>query len=561
MNAFAVSFVLIIISASSMAVLSFLKAKHRKDVLMWGWLCVSVLFWGVGGLMATTTLSYDRAYLGWQIGYIGSIFAPIVFLHFAFAYCQINKKLLLNIGYCAAVFFTIINFFFEKFFFGKLRFTFNEFYSVSWSQESGYIYVIYYILFYWLVLFYAFSYLIKEFVHSQGPKRNQLKYLLLAMASGWTGAHGDFLIKFNYPVYPYSNFLIALYPVIAAYAIIRHHLLDINIIFKKSIIYSLLVTFVTSFYLLLVFLSERFFQGALGYNSNAVSIFAVLLIAILFTPLKDIIQRFVDLRFFKGSLPQMAEENTFLRQEVMDKEKFKAVATMASGMAHEIKNPLTAIKIFSEYLPLKMNDPEFLQKFSRIVGKEADRINDLVRQLLEFSRPSAPKLEETSIQNLIGEVLDFLSSQFINCNIKVEKNFQLNGTLSRIDPNQFRQVFLNLFINAIEAMPKGGTLAIQTEDQRPKTENQNSKPYTLNPKPCIIITITDTGTGIPPETLKTLFEPFHTTKAKGTGLGLSITKNIIESHKGRIKVESNVGRGTKFVVELPILKKSDPVSR
>jgi len=138
-----------------------------------------------------------------------------------------------------------------------------------------------------------------------------------------------------------------------------------------------------------------------------------------------------------------------------------------------------------------------------------------------------------------------LSSQFINCNIKVEKNFQLNGTLSRIDPNQFRQVFLNLFINAIEAMPKGGVLTVGT------SVGMGFKPIPTN----ITITIADTGSGIPPENLKTLFEPFHTTKAKGTGLGLSISKNIIESHKGKIKVESALGEGTRFIIALPASNK------
>jgi len=518
----------------------------------------AVGIWGLGCVLISLSRSEQAALLSWKIAVLGADLVPAIFYHFVVIFTKRKETKLVTIFYL----FSFALLFTNYFGLGNpnvavLNFLFNSFYFI---QSASFLYSALLIAWIFIVLLGNLE-LFQYYRRCSPDEKNRTAYLFFGFLIGFSGALTNLLPHFGINLYPFGNFMIPLYSIIVVYAILKHQLLDIVVVIRKSIVYTILIGLVSLAYLATVFLFEKFLQESFGYRSPTLSFSAALILGTILIPLRNQIQCLVDKYFFQASMPELAYENTFLRQEVMDKEKFKAVATMASGMAHEIKNPLTAIKIFSEYLPLKMNDPEFLQKFSRIVGKEADRINDLVRQLLEFSRPSAPKLEETSIQNLIGEVLDFLSSQFLNCNIKIEKNFQLNGTLLRIDPNQFRQVFLNLFINAIEAMPKGGTLAIQTEDQRPKTENQNSKPYTLNPKPCIIITITDTGTGIPPETLKTLFEPFHTTKAKGTGLGLSITKNIIESHKGRIKVESNVGRGTKFVVELPILKKSDPVSR
>ena len=551
-----------------MAVLSFWKAEHRKDVLIWGWFCISVLFWGIGGLMATTTLSYDRAYLGWQIANICSILTPVIFLHFVFAYCRLNKNLFLTISYLLSIFFLIVNFFFKEQFFGNLWFAFNEFYYIDWSKESGYLYSIFYILFFGVIVFYAFFLLWKDFVYSKGARRNQTKYLLISLVLGWIGGHGDFLSAFNHHIYPYSNFLVAIYPVIAGYAIIRHQLLDINIVIRKGISYSIVITSITILYFLVILLSEKFFRGFIGYNSNFMSLGIVLVIAILFTPLKDRIQRFVDMRFFKGSLPKLAEENIYLRQEVVDKEKFKAVSTLASGLAHEIKNPLTAIKTFSEYLPLKRDDPEFIEKFSRIVGKEVTRINDLVHQLLDFAKPSAAVMKDLDLHELINDVLDFLSNQWVGQRIKLTKNFfqscEAKGEstfakqddhsplMIHADSNQLKQVFLNLFSNAIEAMPCGGVLTVETGTVAAGFSLRTLKPATTAKTSAIQITIADTGSGIAPETLKNLFNPFYTTKEKGTGLGLSVSKTIIENHKGKIKVESQLDKGTKFVIELPM---------
>ena len=245
----------------------------------------------------------------------------------------------------------------------------------------------------------------------------------------------------------------------------------------------------------------------------------------------------MDRFFFKGTPVEIAEQNELLRREVAEKEKFKAVATLAGGVAHEIKNPLTAIQTFSEFLPQKLNDKEFLNKFAAIVGTEVNRIDQLVHQLLDFAKPSPLSLKETNIHNLIDETLDFLNSKFIQHKIKIEKKYDINKeSLLSVDPIQLKQVFMNIFLNAIDAMSQSGTLTVATKTTDASLE----------------IIIQDTGCGITPKDLSHIFDPFFSNKDNGTGLGLSITHGIIQEHKGKIRVESVGGQGTDFTIELPV---------
>jgi len=328
--------------------------------------------------------------------------------------------------------------------------------------------------------------------------------------------------------------------------------MDIKIVIRRGLVYSILITVFTVIYLCIVILAERLFQVMLGYRSLLVSIIFASIIALLFAPLKNKIQFLID-RIFLGKSPeQIVQENELLRQELLRSEKLKTVATFASGMAHEIKNPLTAIKTFTEYLPKKRDDREFMDKFSRIVGSEVRRIDDLVHQLLDFSKPAPLQLEDTNIHKLIDDTLDILSSQFIKYKIDVNKDYKLSvdSSVIKIDPQKMKQVFMNLFINAIEAMPNGGALTISTGTEHLEQSIGGSVKQGYTENKSIKITISDTGFGISKKDLPHIFEPFYSTKEKGSGLGLSIVYNIIEEHKGYIKVESKIKQGTRFVIGL-----------
>ncbi len=381
------------------------------------------------------------------------------------------------------------------------------------------------------------------------PKqRNHLKYLISSFGALSCGIF-DFIPNYNIPIHAFGYIPVSIYLIITSFAIVRYQLMDIQIVFQKSLVYTILITIITIFYLMSIFFTEHILQSMFGYKSMLISLSSATFIAIAFIPLRNFIQNFIEKTFFKGSYMQIAEENELLRQEVTQTERMKAIAILASGMAHEIKNPLTTLKTFSEFVPQKKNDPEFMKQYQKIMPQEIDRIDNLVHELLLFAKPSPPQIQSINPNDIINNILIMLESKFNTLSIHVIKELTTNSTI-QADPNQIKQALLNLILNAIDAMPNGGTLTIKT----------NPIPATSNVIPAnagiqthqYIISITDTGHGIAPKDLPHIFEPFFTKKEKGTGLGLAITQGIIEKHGGRIAVESKINQGTKFTVILPL---------
>ncbi|MFC1549182.1 nitrogen regulation protein NR(II), partial [Candidatus Omnitrophota bacterium] len=229
-------------------------------------------------------------------------------------------------------------------------------------------------------------------------------------------------------------------------------------------------------------------------------------------------------------------ENIKLREEIQKSEKLKAVATLAAGMAHEIKNPLTSIKTFTEYLPQKYNDPDFIEKFNKIVGGEVDRINHIVRQLLEFSRPGKLHAKETNTNKLLDETLSLLNNDFLKYGIKITRNYSRIPAITS-DSAQIKQVFLNLFLNAIDSMKNGGSISVRTKQVNYDT---------------ISVEIEDAGEGIAKDDIDLIFDPFFSRKDGGTGLGLSVVLGIIKKHGGKINIKSTLGKGTTFTISLPV---------
>ena len=230
-----------------------------------------------------------------------------------------------------------------------------------------------------------------------------------------------------------------------------------------------------------------------------------------------------------------------LEGKVRQADKLGALGTMAAGMAHEIKNPLSSMKVLSQLLPLKYQDQEFREKLLEIMPREIDRIDRIVESLLSFARATAPQFKKLKIEEVIEENMKYFAEQAKSSGVKIVKAY---GDLPEIegDHDQLSQVFSNLILNALQAMPEGGELKIET---RPGKQIENILQN-------VIIMVADTGHGIPPENLKRLFDPFFTTKYAGTGLGLSISHNIVDGHHGFIDVKSEVGRGTVFTVALPV---------
>lgn len=274
-----------------------------------------------------------------------------------------------------------------------------------------------------------------------------------------------------------------------------------------------------------------------------------------------------ELGSLAAAFNKMTQDLANSQERLILSEKLVSLGTMAAGMAHEIKNPLVSLRTFSQLIDQKWEDKEFREKFKSIVPVEIDRINRIAESLLKFGRPLKPELTGLKINSLLEEVLLLLESECRKNNIRVTTKFaELPDILG--DPGQLSQAFLNIVLNAVQAMSdtgKGGELIVKTDVGEVVKlgrlgkgvekaagevvwEAEEEKP---KPIPAVFIEVTDTGPGIEPEKIKSLFDPFFTTKTKGTGMGLPITLRIIEEHKGSIKVRSQVGKGTTFIITLP----------
>jgi signal transduction histidine kinase len=237
-------------------------------------------------------------------------------------------------------------------------------------------------------------------------------------------------------------------------------------------------------------------------------------------------------------------ERRRLEQILFDSEKLAATGRLAASIAHEINNPLEAIKNALYLLSNKIPSDDPNAKFLQIATKETDRVSRILRQMLGFYRP--PKMEPTDINRLIEESEALIEKHLRQYRVKVENDFDPHLPLVIASADQIKQVLLNLMMNAQQAMPEGGTLFVSTR------VSHGADPEFLM-SDSVHIQIRDTGKGIAEEHLAHIFEPFFSTKdERGTGLGLWVSQGIVQAHGGSIKLRSREGRGTTFSVALPI---------
>lgn len=228
-----------------------------------------------------------------------------------------------------------------------------------------------------------------------------------------------------------------------------------------------------------------------------------------------------------------------LENEKRRAERLAALGALVSGIAHEIKNPLVAIKTFAELLPERFTDADFRDDFSGVVIREIERIDGLVGRLRGLAAPSPATAPPVDIREPLVETLALLRAQCEQTRTIVQRELDTSPLFVAVDSSQLKQLFLNVFINAIEAMGSGGELTVKAHQR-----------YRQG-KSWVTVEVLDTGPGIPDVIRSKIFDPFFTTKSRGSGLGLAICHSIADAHRGTIRLENNRGRGARLSVEFP----------
>jgi PAS domain S-box-containing protein len=239
-----------------------------------------------------------------------------------------------------------------------------------------------------------------------------------------------------------------------------------------------------------------------------------------------------------------------LEAELRRSDRLAALGTLAAGLAHEIKNPLSSLQTFTRLVTRKFNDQRFRETFEKVVPRELDRINGIVERLLELARPHRLSLRPVQVPVLLERVLDLYTNQIDAKQITVLREYAPDLPAIHGDAEHLYQAFLNLVANALEAMNTGGHLTLRTGWGEPKDWLPLAR---RAPTPGVKIEIEDTGSGISLPEADRIFNPFFTTKEAGTGLGLALTHKIIEDHGGTITFRSSPGVGTTFRLLLPVI--------
>jgi signal transduction histidine kinase len=681
--------------------LIFLKDPKRLINKSYFLYCISISYWSFGYWQ--WLLSSNKGEVVFWIKFLtaGAILIPIFYFNFILTFLKLDKnavkKRVLRLGYFLSLTFFLLSFtqLLVRDAVPKLNFPF-------WPVP-GSLYPLYLLIFSGYIG-YSIYLLMNAMKKSIGYRKNQIKYVLIGSILGFSGGFTNFPLWYNVPIYPFGNFAVLLFFIFFTYAVIRFKLLDITVIMKKTAAYSLSAGLLTSLFVILVLTLTNLFSIFTQVSSFKVSIFVAIIIAILFNPLRNRIQRIIDRLFYKRSydyytairkvsygLASMFDfneiysfvgesifsilglknifvlsgapsggyeivyqaskksrskkengnndddggavkigrrsgivklfrksQNVIIKDELQDDTKYRgkeiielinndlalfygeaavpvfvdgklfsmiilgekmsgdmftnedinllntianqtaiaiknaglyedkvnserlaSMGMMSATFAHEIRNPLTSLKTFAQLMPEKYNDEEFRDTFSKIVVGEIERIDGLIGDLLDFSaEKKSTRLNNFNLVSLVDETIHYVEGKLEveERDIDINKIFMEDEVYMSGDAEKMKQTFINILMNGCQAMNGEGYLTVEIQ--------KNSK--------YVNVSITDTGKGIHPDDISTIFDPFVTTREMGVGLGLAISKRVIEDHHGKISVKSKLAKGTTFTVSLPV---------
>jgi len=661
-------------------------------------LTLSIFIWSIGVCLTVSASNPKTAIFWGKIIYVGAILIIPFFMLYVFVLLDKRKEKKRILFFTCIITFIFFMMNFTNLLVGGVI-TKPPSYEYRYDVSPGKILPLFY-LFFMISISYAHYELIKVYRTSFGLKRNQLKYVLLASIIGFLGGLSTALPVFNINIYPFGSYFISLYVFLLGYAIVKHRLMDITIVFKKGVTYA----YASLLLLIPLFLSVIYGQKAtfkaVNYPFSIFILAAIVIAAYFFPKVKVRAEKTVEQFIFKNkydykktisdlskvmvsilntndlckeiittttdammvekvsiyifdeekgfyelyeSIGLKKEEmvssyhkedpifrwieehkEIFIREELeryttnaevlavagimrqMESEiciplitkqkligiinlgkkgrgemynhedlellttlsnqaaiaienatlyenlskakvqmqradRLASLGTLTAGLAHEIRNPLVAIKTFTQLLPGRFDDDEFRNHFLNVTAGEVDRISSLVNELLEFARPSQPNLNKEDLNQIVEKMLLLVATESRKKNLQIIREFHEYLPPVVMDKEQMKQVFLNILLNAIDATPENGTITVGTK----LVERNGYQDFAQ-------IIVRDTGKGIPKEDLDRIFTPFYTTKHQGSGLGLSISHQIVQEHHGSIEVKSEEGKGTTFYVNLSI---------
>ena len=527
---FALSGAFIAVSSGVMAFVMFVFGRNRLHVL-WGFFCISVLVWGIGGYFIGTTQDPAQAFFWWKVTHVGIALIPVLFLHFVYVFLKKKGEMFVWLLYAVACIFAV-TLFSSDLLVAHVRLVFGTFY---YDSPPGLLYPLFTLYFFGLTLWSHF--LLYQGYHAgilqlDETDRNRIKYFFLGMLISFAGGSFSFLPVYGIDIYPVTNFAVTLYPIIIGYAILRHQLFNIKAATAQGLVF-LLWMFIGVRFLVSQSKEDFIVNGALFVGVVVLGIFLIRSIG------KEISAR----ELIETQEKELEKTNAQLRE--LDKQK----SEFLSFASHQLRTPLTAIK----WSAAAMKDgtfgaiPEPLREPIQTIFEESALMALFINDYLNVSRIEQGSMEYRFVPTDLGLVLRSAVSE-LEAGIKakgltITLEVGEERTMVWADPSKLTQVFTNLIDNALKYTPQGGIgISLHKKDGKAHVE------------------IKDTGIGMDHDTLKKVFDKFvRGENAKqvnnaGSGLGLFIVKTFVQVHKGSIQIESEgLGKGTMFILEFPLL--------
>jgi signal transduction histidine kinase len=362
-----------------------------------------------------------------------------------------------------------------------------------------------------------------------GPEKKRFLYLTLACTAAFLLSMADLFQHLHGAFPPLSNIFIAVLLYFVLMFVTHPQMAELREIMARTLFLAIITITLT----LMAWAILRLFSAETTPPFTHLMV-ASFLIVIAIEPLREILKKLFTLLF-----PHSREllRSLFAFDEKLEREKSLLLEEMAPVFAHEIRNPLGSIKGAAQYLRSEVNSEENL-KLLDVIIEEVNRLNRVVSQFLNFARPYRPDLKPQDINRVIERAVDVIRANILSEKIAIQTDLRPELPVVNADPEQLVQVILNIAMNAIEAMPEGGTLTLRT--RRIESDEGDA----------VAITIRDTGPGIRREDMKNIFKPFFTTKERGVGLGLAICQRIMRGHGGHIRAKSLPGRGSIFIIRV-----------
>lgn len=518
-----------------MAFVMFIMGNSRLHTL-WGYFCISVFVWGIGAFFIGSTQDIERAEFWWRITHIGIAFIPTLFLHFTYAFLGLKRPLTLQVFYLISIAFGFLALL-SNLLITDMRFVFGEFY---YDSPPGILYPLFTAFFFGATVF---SHYLLYHAYKKGRmgdaahiQQTRIKYFFLGMLISFAGGGLSFLPVYGIDLYPIMNFAVILYPIVIGYAILRLQLFDIRVATAQGLTF-LLWLFVGMRVLLSPNPQEAYINGTLFVAVVLLGFFLIRSVN------KEIITR---IKIEKLAI-DLELANVRLKELDRQKSEFIGIA------AHQLRTPIAAIKGYSSLLLEGSygNLPKHFHDVVKTIFDASDRMADTILDFLNVTRIEQGKMEYTKEDMDLEETIRNTIATF-QLSAK-EKKLTLAYTSDNCtkekhhivaDPGKIQHVINNLLDNAIKYTAEGSITVHLSCNQTAKT---------------IRVTVTDTGAGIPEDSIKGLFEKFvRARNAKninvtGSGLGLYVARQMIEAHGGTIWAESaGEGKGAVFIFELPL---------